>query len=112
MSTGWSTPRESGRPPGRWKRRRAAKKRRLAAMTRKRRIWRRVGLISTWFLGLFALFLVVAVGGLYTLADVPRPDDLPQPQAAIVYYADGTEMAKTGIQNRTTVPLSQVPASL
>jgi membrane peptidoglycan carboxypeptidase len=81
-------------------------------MTRKKRIWRRVGLIATWCLGGFAFFLVIAVIGLYTLADVPRPEDLKQPQAAIIYYADGSEMAKIGTQNRTIVPLSQVPESM
>ncbi len=81
-------------------------------MTRKRRIWRRVGLIATWCLGGLAVFLVIAVVGLYTLADVPRPEDLPQPQAAIVEYADGTQLAKIGTENRTIVPLSQVPDSM
>jgi membrane peptidoglycan carboxypeptidase len=81
-------------------------------MTRKRRIWRRVGLIATWCLGGFAVFLVIAVVGLYVLADVPRPEDLPQPQAAEIYYADGSLMAKIGTENRTIVPLSQVPDSM
>ena len=76
------------------------------------RIWRRVGLIATWCLGGFAVFLVVAVVGLYTLADVPRPEDLPQPQAAEIYYADGSLLAKIGTENRTIVPLSQVPDSM
>jgi membrane peptidoglycan carboxypeptidase len=116
VSTDWSPPTRStgtsSNSPNWWKRRRAAKKRRLAAMTRSRRIWRRVGLIATWCLGGFALFLVIAVVALYTLADVPRPEDLPQPQVGEVYYADGSPLAKIGTENRTIVPLSQVPDSL
>src|SRR5580692_7519706 len=92
-----------------WRRRHAAKKRRLAAMTRKHRIWRRVGLSATWLLGFIALFMVLAVVGFYTLANVPRPETLPQPQTAVIEYADGSTMATIGTENRTIVPLSQVP---
>ncbi len=81
-------------------------------MTRKKRVWRRIGLSATWCLGIVTVFLVVAAVGLYTLADVPRPENLPQPQAAEIDYADGSLMAKIGTENRTIVPLSQVPDSM
>ena len=55
-------------------------------MTRKRRIARRVGIISTWFLGVIALFMVTAVVLFYALSDVPRPDTLPLPQVATIEY--------------------------
>ena len=100
--------REAGFGPW-WKARRAAKKRRLAAMTRKRRIWRRVGITATWLLGLLAVFMVAAVVLFYTLSDVPRPEDLPLQQAAVILYSDGSVMARIGTENRTTIKLSQVP---
>jgi membrane peptidoglycan carboxypeptidase len=78
-------------------------------MTRKRRIWRRVGIIATWLLGLFAVFMVAAVVLFYTLSDVPRPEDLPLQQAATILYSDGSVMARIGTENRTLVKLSQVP---
>ena len=46
-----------------WKKRHAAKKRRLAAMSRRRRILRRTGVIATWMLGVLAVFVVTAVVG-------------------------------------------------
>jgi membrane peptidoglycan carboxypeptidase len=92
-----------------WKARHAAKKRRLAGMSRRRRVWRRVGLLATWLLGLLALVLVVTVVLFYTLSDVPRPDQLQVQQAAQILYSDGSVMATVGNQNRTLVKLEQVP---
>jgi membrane peptidoglycan carboxypeptidase len=94
---------------GRWKRRRAAKKRRLAAMTPLRRNLRRVGVIGTWFLGLFTLLMVIAVVLFYMFTDVRRPEDIPLQQIATIEYADGSVMARVGTQNRTIVKLKQVP---
>jgi membrane peptidoglycan carboxypeptidase len=93
----------------RWKARRAAKKQRIAAMSRKRRIGRRVGILATWALGLLAATMVAAVVLFYTLSDVPRPDTLPLPQVATIEYSDGSVLAKVGSVNRITVDLSQVP---
>ncbi|MDP9093826.1 MAG: penicillin-binding protein [Actinomycetota bacterium] len=95
--------------PQRRKVRRAAKKRRLSAMSRKRRVWRRVGIIGTWLLGLVALLMVVTVVLFYTLTNVPRPESLTLPQTASILYADGSVMARIYEQNRTIVKLDQVP---
>lgn len=92
-----------------WKRRRAAKKRRLARMSRPKRVLRRLGVIGTWLLALITLMMVTAVALFYTLSDVPKPESLPLPQVATILYADGSTMARIGTVNRTIVPLAQVP---
>jgi membrane peptidoglycan carboxypeptidase len=92
-----------------WHKRRVAKKRRLARMSRKRRVFRRIGIIGTWLLGLVAAITVTGVVLLYTLGNVPKPSDLPLPQVATIYYADGSVMARIGTVNRTSVSLDQVP---
>jgi membrane peptidoglycan carboxypeptidase len=93
----------------RWKRRRALKKRRIRAMSRKRRIARRIGIIGTWLLGFIAAIMVAGVVLFYTLSDVPRPDTLPLPQVATIEYSDGTVMARIGTVDRVIVSLKQVP---
>jgi membrane peptidoglycan carboxypeptidase len=95
--------------PSWWKERHQAKKRRLAAMSGRRRVLRRLGLAGTWLLGFIALVLVSAVTLFYTLSDVPRPESLPLPQVATILYSDGSVMAQIGKENRTIVPLEQVP---
>jgi membrane peptidoglycan carboxypeptidase len=92
------------------KQRRAAKKRRLAAMSRKRRIWRRVGILGTWVLAIVAAIMVITVVLFYTLTNVPRPEDLSLPQVATITYSDGSPLARFGNQDRTIVSLKQVPA--
>ncbi len=103
-----STPKKADREPNWWRKRRARTKRRVAAMSRRRRIWRRVGLLSTWFLALFAVIMVVAVVAFYQLTNVPGPQDIPQKQVATIEYSDGSMMARIGTQDRTIVPLSKV----
>jgi membrane peptidoglycan carboxypeptidase len=98
--------------PSRWKQRRLAKKRRIAAMSRRRRILRRCGLTGTWLIGLIALFTVSAVSLFYVLSDVPRPESLPLPQVATILYSDGSVMARIGTENRTLVKIDQVPKSV
>ena len=93
----------------RWKRRRAAKKRRIRAMSRKRRIARRAGVFGTWVLGFVAAIMVTGIVLFYTLSDVPRPDTLPLPQVATILYSDGTVMARIGTVDRVIVQLNQVP---
>ena len=89
--------------------RRAAKKRRLAAMSRRRRVLRRVGITGTWFLGLLAAMMIAAVIAFYTLSGVPRPETLALPQVATITYSDGAVLAKIGSVDRTIVKLAQVP---
>ena len=90
-------------------RRRAVKKRRLARMSRGKRVARKIGIIGTWFLGLVTFLLVLTVVLFYTLSDVPRPESLPLPQVATIEYADGSTMARIGSVNRTIVTLDKVP---
>ncbi|MDQ6850111.1 MAG: penicillin-binding protein [Actinomycetota bacterium] len=93
----------------RYRARRARKKTRLAAMSRTRRVWRRIGIVGTWLLGLIAALMVAAVVLFYTLSQVPRPETLPLPQSATITFADGSTLAKIGSVDRTIVKLSQVP---
>ena len=93
----------------RWKLRRAAKKRRIAAMSRRRRIARRVGILSTWVLGFIAVMMITAIVLFYTLSDVPRPETLPLPQTATILYSDGSVMGRIGSVNRQIIDISQVP---
>ncbi|MGI8761866.1 MAG: transglycosylase domain-containing protein [Jatrophihabitantaceae bacterium] len=93
----------------RLRRRRAAKKRRIATMSRGRRLLRRFAVAGTWLLAMFTALLVALVVLFYTLSNVPRPESLPLPQVATIEYADGSTMAKIGTVNRTTVTLDQVP---
>ena len=90
-------------------RRRAVKKRRLARMSRGKRIARRIGILGTWLLGLVTFLLLLTVVLFYTLSNVPRPESLPLPQVATIEYADGSTMAKIGSVNRTIVTLDRVP---
>jgi len=78
-------------------------------MSRRRRIGRRVGIISTWFLGLIAVLMVTAIVLFYTLSDVPRPQDVALPQTATILYADGSVMGHIGTIDHTDVPIARVP---
>lgn len=91
------------------KRRRTAKKRRLAAMSRTRRIWRRIGITATSLLALFTVGLVGLVAMFYAFSDVPSPQSLPLPQLVTLQYSDGSTLAQLGTVNRVIVPLSDVP---
>jgi membrane peptidoglycan carboxypeptidase len=77
-------------------------------MTRKKRVWRRLGLLGTWALAGLALIMVVSVVAFYKLSNVPAPSDIPQDQVATIEYADGSPMARIGSVDRTIVALSQV----
>ncbi|MCW2496680.1 transglycosylase domain-containing protein [Jatrophihabitans sp.] len=96
----------------RYKVRRAAKKRRLAAMSRRRRVARRFGIAGTWLLGLIASLVIASVILFYTFGNVPRPETLALPQVAEILYSDGSVMARFGDVNRTIVSLDQVPVAV
>ena len=57
------------------------------------------------------LVLVAGVlGGAYAAARIPLPDEVVNPQTSVLTYSDGkTELARVFAENRTEVPLSQVP---
>jgi membrane peptidoglycan carboxypeptidase len=55
------------------------------------------------------LVLAVAAGVLYAAAKIPLPGQIRTDQVSFVTFADGTEMARIGAENRTDVPLSKVP---
>ncbi len=90
-------------------RKRVAKKARLAAMSRRHRWLRRLGILGTWLLAFATVIVVIAVVLFYSLSDVPSPQSLPLPQVAVIQYADGSTMAKIGPIDRSLVPLSSVP---
>src|SRR5262249_12286849 len=94
------------------RRRRRATKARVAAMSRGRRLVRRLMIAGTWLLGLVAALMVAAVVMYYQFTDVPRPDQLPLPQVATIQYADGSTLAHIGSVDRTIVTLSQVPPTV
>src|SRR5689334_16266684 len=94
------------------RRKRTAKKARLAAMSGKRRWARRLGIVGTWLLAFLTVIVVVSVVLFYQLSDVPSPQSQPLPQVAVIQYADGSTMAKVGDVNRTLVPLSKVPSQV
>src|SRR3954447_7005554 len=94
--------------PARWRARRQRRRARLARMTRAQRVWRRLGLNLTWLLGFVALVMATAVVLFYTLSNVPKPEDLPVPQAATIEYSNGATLTRIGT-NRQVVALSEVP---
>jgi membrane peptidoglycan carboxypeptidase len=77
-------------------------------MSRTRRVRRRVGILSTWLLGVVAFLMALTVVLFYTLSNVPRPEDLPLPQVATITYADGSTLTQVGT-DRKPVPLARIP---
>ena len=90
----------------RWRARRARKKARLRAMSRGKRIARRVGILGTWALGGIAVLMVALVVAFYTLTNVPRPEDLSLPQVASIYYSNG-QCWPSSTRTATTAPSSR-----
>ena len=88
---------------------RTAKKERLAAMTRGKRVTRRFLIGGTWVLGFVALCMVSLIVMYYMFTDVPEPTSLPLPQVATIEYSDGSTLAKVGSVDRYVVKLEQVP---
>ena len=59
--------------------------------------------------------VLIAVGGavaIYTLVQLPRPNQLSVPQSITIDYADGQLIAQTGEVDRQDIPLSQVPVKV
>jgi membrane peptidoglycan carboxypeptidase len=74
--------------------------------------WRRFFSVKWILLALLGLFLLgaTAFGVAYATISVPKPNDLANAQASIIYYADGkTEMDRISTVNRESVPLTQIP---
>jgi membrane peptidoglycan carboxypeptidase len=68
-----------------------------------------------WIIAIIAVVIMLAgtslVGGTYFFASIPAPTDFALPaQSTKITFADGTTpMAKLGKENRTVVPLAQIP---
>ncbi|TQK42592.1 membrane peptidoglycan carboxypeptidase [Streptomyces sp. SLBN-118] len=73
--------------------------------------WRRM--LPTWRMMLSGLLTVLllcitAFTALYVSVQVPGPNAAALSQSNIYYYADGTELGRTGAVNRASVPLSEI----
>ena len=66
--------------------------------------------MKRFLLGLLgSLVLLVMLGGIvWANTDVPLPGEVQTPQRTLVLWADGSEMARVGVVNRTSVPLEAV----
>jgi membrane peptidoglycan carboxypeptidase len=61
----------------------------------------------------FVLLLVVAAAGvLYAATTIPLPGQIRANQVSVITFADGSEMARVGAENRTDVPLTKVPTAV
>lgn len=74
---------------------------------------KRLALRWTLFLGGLAFFAgsVLLVFSYFTV-QIPDPNAYVTSQATILTYDDGTEFARIGAQNRTSVPLGKIPLDL
>src|SRR4051812_39099455 len=99
-------PRSGGRPGagrGATTRRRAGRRPR-ASLPRRLLKW-----VALAFLGIFLLGAAAFVVG-YLTTDIPDPNKDFTAQTTFVYYADGQhELGRFASQNRTSIPLSEVP---
>lgn len=69
----------------------------------------RLGLI----LGGFIFIVGATVFGIaYFTVHIPDPNSYVNSQATIIQYADGSEIGRIGAQNRTIVPLANIPIQL
>jgi membrane peptidoglycan carboxypeptidase len=50
----------------------------------------------------------VAGAVLWVTTDVPSPESVRNPQVSVLRYSDGGVLARTGVEDRTSVPLEQV----
>ncbi|WP_328665959.1 penicillin-binding protein [Streptomyces sp. NBC_00322] len=77
--------------------------------------WRRT--LPTWRMmlgGLLTVLLlsITAFTALYVSVQVPAPNAAAVSQSNIYYYADGTELGRTGAVNRASVPLSEISVNV
>ncbi|WP_033219503.1 transglycosylase domain-containing protein [Kitasatospora phosalacinea] len=71
--------------------------------------WRQVLLLAGGAFGL----LVATAGVMYATTDIPTDlNSFATQQNNVFYWADGTEMARTGLVNRQDVPLDEVPGQV
>ena len=69
----------------------------------------RLGLI----LGGFIFVVGATVFGIaYFTVNIPDPNSYVNSQATIIQYADGSEIGRIGAQNRTIIPLANIPIQL
>ncbi|MFF4359292.1 transglycosylase domain-containing protein [Streptomyces sp. NPDC001604] len=112
----------AGRPVAAWRRqlRRARQTRRRARLLRKAAReampwWRRV--FPTWRMVLSSLLTMVLLAvaaffALYVIVQVPDPNAAAVSQSNVYYYADGTEIGRTGAVNRESLPLSEISVAM
>jgi membrane peptidoglycan carboxypeptidase len=105
-----------------WREQMRAARRACKAAQRNRRAvrrampwWRRA--VPTWRMcvsGLVALVLVAgsAFAVLYATVRIPGANAAAVSQSNIYYYADGTELGRTGTVNRTSLPLSEISVDM
>ncbi|HEX8002414.1 MAG TPA: transglycosylase domain-containing protein [Mycobacteriales bacterium] len=55
------------------------------------------------------VLLFLFVGIVYAKTDVPLPSELDTAQATVIEYSDGSVMGQIAKENRTDIPLAQVP---
>ena len=80
------------------------------SVKRKVRRRRRIAFLA----GATSLFLVFGLlGVVYAATKIPLPSEVQNKQSSIIYYSDGrTEIARVGAENRTDIPLAEVPEHL
>src|SRR5919198_3431683 len=112
----------TGKPVAAWRRqlRSARQTRRRARLLRKAAReampwWRR--LLPTWRMVLSSLLtmillLVAAFFALYVTVQVPDPNAAAVSQSNVYYYADGTEIGRTGAVNRESLPISEISVAM
>ncbi|MFI7402274.1 transglycosylase domain-containing protein [Streptomyces sp. NPDC049541] len=112
----------AGRPVAAWRRqlRRARQTRRRARLLRKAAReampwWRRM--FPTWRMVLSSLLTMILLAvasffALYVIVQVPDPNASAVSQSNVYYYADGSEIGRTGAVNRESLPLSEISVAM
>ena len=85
----------------------------LAARWRALNLWQKIG--AGVVAAVLAVVLIggIAFGGLYITTKVPDANADFQTNTTLLYYGDGTtQLADLAIQNRTSLPLEEIPQSI